>query len=120
MYKVHHDATRMTVSFKNEEYELNGKTLPAISISASKDSLGRIHISAVNIDAKKPRPVRIKLDEEKRAAKGRVLSSASLQDHNSFNEPDKITPKEFKDFKIANGSVEFTLPPFSVVVLELK
>jgi alpha-L-arabinofuranosidase len=120
MYKVHHDATRMNVSFKNEEYELNGKTLPSISISASKDSLGRVHISAVNIDARKPRHVRIKLDEEKRTVKGRILSSANLQDHNSFDEPNKISPKEFKDFKVANGSIEFALPPFSVVVLELN
>ena len=49
---------------------------------------------------------------------GTILSSESLQDHNTFENPNKIEPKDFKDFKFKKGKLEVTIPPFSVIVLE--
>ena len=51
---------------------------------------------------------------------GRILSSKKLQDYNSFENPDKIQPTEFKDAKLAGNSLQIKLPPFSVVVLTVK
>jgi alpha-N-arabinofuranosidase len=48
------------------------------------------------------------------------LASGNLQDFNSFMEPNKIKPAVFRDATIKNGVLSVSLPPFSVVVLELK
>ncbi|MDH5396925.1 MAG: alpha-N-arabinofuranosidase, partial [Cyclobacteriaceae bacterium] len=49
-----------------------------------------------------------------------ILSSSALQDHNTFEQPEKVSPKVFKDFTLKKGVLQLTLPPFSVVVVELK
>jgi len=43
-----------------------------------------------------------------------------LQNYNSFEKPDTIVPVEFKEAKLTNNKIQVKLPPFSVVVLELK
>ncbi|MEP7373182.1 MAG: alpha-L-arabinofuranosidase C-terminal domain-containing protein [Chitinophagaceae bacterium] len=51
---------------------------------------------------------------------GRIITSRQLQDYNSFDEPNKIHPKYFKDAELFVNSLQLKLPPFSVVVLTLK
>jgi alpha-N-arabinofuranosidase len=46
--------------------------------------------------------------------------SSSLQDHNTFATPDKIKPSAFKDAQLKDSGLSLRVPPFSVVVLELK
>jgi alpha-N-arabinofuranosidase len=120
MYKVHQDAARMKVQFDNKDYEYNGEKLPALSAAASTDSLGVMHVSVVNIDAHKEQQLRIKIDHGYTNVTGRILTSDKLQDHNSFTQPDKIIPAAFKNVFLKNDVMEFSLPPFSVVVLEVK
>jgi alpha-N-arabinofuranosidase len=43
-----------------------------------------------------------------------------IQDHNTFDDPNKIKPQTFTDAKLNGSDLEVKLPPFSVVVLELK
>ena len=118
MYTVHHDATLIPLELNGVNYTYNGKSLPAISASASISKEGKMNVSLVNIDSKKTNTVNIDLgDIDAGKMTGEILKSGSLQDHNTFDDPDTITPEAFKDFKVRNGKVEVTLPPFSVVVL---
>ncbi|HEX2532629.1 MAG TPA: alpha-L-arabinofuranosidase C-terminal domain-containing protein, partial [Chitinophagaceae bacterium] len=94
---------------------------PAVSGSASRSKDGLTHISLVNIDARQPQEVTIDLQGGSFASvQGRILSSAKLQDHNSFTEPQKITPAPFRGASLKGKTLTVTLPPFSVVVLQLK
>ena len=121
MYKVHQDAQLLPVEFDSPEYSFEGESLPAVSVSASKDSTGVVHISAVNIDSEKENEVEFDLSGfDIDDFNAEILVSEELQDHNTFDEPKKITPSEFKDFKFKKGTLKMTLPPFSVVVLESK
>ena len=121
MYKVHQDAQLLPVEFDSPEYTFEGESLPAVSVSASKDSTGVVHISAVNIDSEKENEVEFDLSGfDIDDFNAEILVSEELQDHNTFDEPKKITPSEFKDFKFKKGTLKMTLPPFSVVVLESK
>ncbi|HUQ97563.1 MAG TPA: alpha-L-arabinofuranosidase C-terminal domain-containing protein, partial [Chitinophagaceae bacterium] len=120
MYNVHQDATAMTVMLKSSSYEVGGEKLPAVSASASKDSLGRTHVSLTNIDASKPQTVSIDLGTALKTVSGRILTSAKLQAYNSFEKPDAIQPAAFKGASIKGSQLQVSLPPFSVVVLELK
>lgn len=120
MYNVHQDAKLLPVQLISPDYEFNGEKLPAVSVSASEKD-GVTHISLVNIDSAKR--VEVTLNVEALNIKNfnaQILTSSKLQDYNSFENPDKIAPTSFKDFKLKNGSLTVTLPPFSVVVLEGK
>ena len=121
MYNVHQDATLLPVSFTSPDYEFKGETLPAISISASEDKNGVKHFSLVNIDAEKENVIEIDVDGLNiKKIKGQILTSKKIQDHNTFEKPNYITPLKFKNFKLKKGKLKITLPPFSVVVLEGK
>lgn len=121
MYTVHHDAQLLPVEFDSPEYTYHGESLPAISVSASKDEVGHTNISLVNIDASEEHTVEIDLEGlDINNIEAEILTSRKIQDHNTFDNPDKINIAEFKDFKLRKGKLEVSLPPFSVVVLSSK
>src|SRR5690606_30821797 len=53
MYAVHQDATLLKLDLKTDAYQYDGKKVPAISVSDSKDAQGKVHISVVNVDMNK-------------------------------------------------------------------
>jgi len=120
MYNVHQDATLLPVDLKSKEYQFEGKSLPAVSASASTDPSGVTHISLVNIDAKNTQDLTVDLQGAKfTSVVGRILTSAALQDHNTFQSPDAVKPGSFKGATLGTD-LKVKLPPFCVVVLELK
>ena len=121
MYSVHQDAKLLPLSFQSPLYTFKGETLPAVSASASKGKNGAVHISLVNVDAKNKNKIEIDVkDLGVKTFTGTILTSAKLQDYNSFDTPNKIVPTVFKGFENKKGKLEITIPPFSVVVLEGK
>ena len=122
MYNVHQDAKLIPTQLQeNPTYELEGKSLPAVSVSASVNEAGVVHVSLVNIHSTESQNVSVMLrGTENSKVSGQILASDQLQDYNSFDEPTKIQPKEFKDFKLKDGELTVELPPFSVVVLKVN
>lgn len=121
MYNVHQNSTLLPMSMQNVSYTFNNEELPALSASASIDQNGTKNISLVNIDSRKNHTAEIEIRGETfKNISATILSSAALQDHNTFENPEKIKPRNFDDFNSKNGVVRIKLPPFSVVVLELK
>ncbi|MEJ0080522.1 MAG: alpha-L-arabinofuranosidase C-terminal domain-containing protein [Puia sp.] len=100
MYNVHQNAMMIPLLLDNIFYNEGQDSLPVFSASASRDSTGLIHISLVNVDPGKKHLIRIrwqgsilKLDS------GRILQSDRIQDHNSFDDPEKIKPQNiFRSF----------------------
>ena len=121
MYNVHQDAALLPLQISNRDFEFEGEKLPAISASASRDSLGRVHISLVNIDDKKSQTISVDLKNISfNSVTGRILTSKKLDDHNTFDHPDYIKPAIFNGTAVKGKTLTVQLPPFSVVVLELK
>ncbi len=121
MYNVHQDAKLIPLKLASPEYTLGNESLQAISAAASIDSLGRTHLSLVNIDASKTCDVKIDLPGNKYSqVTGRILQSAKLQDHNTFESPNTIIPRPFNNASLNGNTITVKLPPFSVVVLQLK
>lgn len=120
MYKVHQDAKRLNVKFDSPEYSYKSDKLPAVSVSASVDSVGRTHVSLVNIDAHKEQKVSLKIATRKFSQiRARILKSPKLQDHNSFDNPGKVKPEVFNGASLKGDEIELTMPAASVIVLEL-
>ncbi|GHT63080.1 alpha-N-arabinofuranosidase [Bacteroidia bacterium] len=121
LYKVHQDATLLPISFSCNKYELNGRKIDAISVSASKDAAGKIHITLVNIDPNKEQTLETELQGVTvKSVTGQVLTSAKLTDHNTFDKPNTVVVKDFKGAKLSKGSLSIKLPAKSVVMLELE
>jgi alpha-N-arabinofuranosidase len=121
MYNVHQDATLIPVSLNGANYVQGKDSLPALSVAASKDKNGLVHISLVNIDPVKNAAISLDLDGTAfKQVTGRVLASAHLQDYNAFENPDKIRPAVFNGAGLKGNILQVNLPPASVVMLELK
>ncbi|MEP7252574.1 MAG: alpha-L-arabinofuranosidase C-terminal domain-containing protein [Ginsengibacter sp.] len=121
MYNVHQDAMLLPLTVNSDYYTFGNESLPAVSGSASRDSVGLTHISLTNINSKKDEAVTIKIDGKKYTkVTGRILTSKKMQDHNTFEQPDTVVPQIFTDASLKGNTLSVKLPPFSVVVLELK
>jgi alpha-N-arabinofuranosidase len=120
MYKVHHDATRLPVKLESPEYEFKGRGMPALSVSASRDGKGAVHVSIVNAHAHDAVKLGCELSAiESSTVSGRVLTSDKLDAHNTFDEPDHVKPASFDGASLRDGKLTAEIPPRSVVVLRL-
>jgi len=118
MYNVHQDARLIPLSFDSPEYTFNDESLPAVSASASIDDNNTVHCSLVNIDAKKIQSIEIDVSSLKlKTVSGEILTSGKLQDHNTFDNPNKVQAKSFNEAVLNNGKLQLSIPPFSVVVI---
>jgi alpha-L-arabinofuranosidase len=142
-YKVHQNAHSLVVKFNSPDYTYpatspdlstnqapNPKTsadpnheqhIPAVNCSASRDSTGAIHISLVNLDPSKTITIRTAIDNLiSKTVTGQILTSPHFTDINTFSHPDKVKPAPFTGAKKQAGELVITLPPMSIVLVELK
>ena len=122
MYNVHQDATFLPMDLICDKAKVRGgREVPMVSASASKDKNGRIHISLANVDVDNAQSITLDLQGQKiGSVKGRILTSASINDHNTFEKPDAVKPATFDGAKIEKGQLKIDLPAKSIVVLEVK
>jgi alpha-N-arabinofuranosidase len=121
LYQVHQDAQLLPLQFTSPDYVMGNDKVPALNASASKDAKGAVHISLVNLDTKKTLKLETALPGVTwKSVSGRILTSANVNDYNSFDNPNKVKLGGFSGAKKRGGNLAVELPPQSVVVLELK
>jgi len=121
MYKVHHDAQRLPVELETPEYRYGDRSMPALSVSASRDDDGNIYVSIVNAHATQLAKLSCDLAGVTAArVEGRILTADKLDAHNTFTHPEQVKPASFKGATIDGGKLSVDLPPRSVSVFELK
>lgn len=121
IYNVHQNAVMLPTRVQTEKYIMEKDTVDAVSASASRDNNGIIHISLVNVHAASPQALSIEIKGGFYSeVSGSILQSGTVQDGNTFDKPELVVPKNFNTAKLSAGKLEVTLPPFSVVVLEVK
>ncbi|WP_374949385.1 alpha-N-arabinofuranosidase [Mucilaginibacter sp.] len=121
MYKVHQDAKYLEMKLKTPDYEVGGKSIPAVNASASVDASGKVHISLVNLDINKAVTVSTILKDVKwNVVRGQILTSASITDINTFQHPDKLHLSSFTNAKKEGDKLVAVIPPKSVVTLALN
>ncbi|RLZ15046.1 alpha-L-arabinofuranosidase C-terminal domain-containing protein, partial [Proteus mirabilis] len=93
MYKVHQDAERLATNYSGADYEMDGEKIPQVSVTASKDQAGKIHVSLCNVSHAEQSDVTIQLRGLSGAVSkivGRQLASDSLDAHNTFESPETL------------------------------
>lgn len=121
LYKVHQDAKYLPIELDVSDYVIDDQELPAVNVSASKDSTGVVHMTLVNIDPNKTISVNAALEDISfTTIEGQILTSDKITDINTFEKPDYITIKKFSGVKKDGNNLKIDLPAKSVVMLELN
>jgi alpha-N-arabinofuranosidase len=121
LYKVHHEALLLPTSLTCGDYELEGKKLPALNVSASKDKNGLIHVTVVNIDPLNGFALKIDLrGVDAKDITGKILTAPEITAFNTFESPDAVKPAEFNKASIGKDGISVPIPAKSIVVLEIK
>lgn len=120
LYKPHMDATYIPADVEGENYIVAGKIFPSVSTSASKAGDGSVTVTVSNLHASKAQEVVIRLGAHQVSkAVGRVLSGASLNDHNTFDRPAAVVPVALDGVVVDGGVVKFVLPARSVAAVTM-
>ncbi|MFJ5761488.1 alpha-N-arabinofuranosidase [Neobacillus sp. NPDC093182] len=123
MYKVHQDAELLAVDSTFGSYEYNGETLPQVTVSASKNAEGTVHISLCNIDHQNEAVLDLDLRgvigvETK--VSGTIITADSMNAHNTFEQPEVVKPAAFTGVTVENNKLAIKLPAMSVVTLAVE
>jgi len=120
MYKAHHDATSVPVEVATPEYVHGQVRLPRLSVSASRDEAGKLHVSIVNLDPNRPADVTATLTGIRaNAATARTLTAGAIDERVRFDAPDPFVPKPLAGVRVAGERLTLRVPARSVTMVEV-
>ena len=121
LYKAHQGATLLPTTLQTADYTLDDKTIPALSVSASKNAAGAVTITLCNTHATAAQPLTIDLrGAQFTAVTARILTADAPNAHNTFDAPDTLTTQDFPDARLTDGNILLELPAKSVVALTVS
>lgn len=120
MYAAHQDATLVPIDVQSEQYAHAGYDVPALSASASVDAAGKLHLTLSNANPHKDIATQLFVRGMKAySVTGRVLHGATMNAHNTFEQPNVVQPQSFDGARLTADGLALTLPKMSVVALEV-
>ncbi|HQH73497.1 MAG TPA: alpha-L-arabinofuranosidase C-terminal domain-containing protein, partial [bacterium] len=121
LFKVHQDATWLPAELISEDYQFGNEKIPALQASASKDAGGKIHLSLCNFDPTRARDLTAVLQgAEAKQVSGQILTADTITAHNTFDNPEAVKPTAFSGASLQGNRISLTMPPKSIVVLEVE
>jgi alpha-N-arabinofuranosidase len=121
LYKPFMDATYLPIDLKSPWYNKNQWTMPAVSAAAVRGTDGKVHVALVNLDPNKAATVSAKLAGlTATAVTGRLLTAPAMNSINTVAQPNVVRPVAFTGAQVAGDTLSATLPPMSVVMLDLN
>ncbi len=121
MYSVHQDAALLPVDLRSESYTSGRDSIPALSMTASRDKEGRIHVSVANLHPTKAQNVRCELKGTTGSKViGEIITAATMNAYNDFGKPEAVSIKPFTGAQLRNGILTVSIPAKSIVTLEVN
>jgi alpha-N-arabinofuranosidase len=121
MYKVHQDAANLPVEILSPNYTFGTESVPALSVSASKDAQGAVHVSIVNMDPKNDIETSCNLvGALGKTVTGQILTAPDVKAYNTFENPNNVVLVAFNGAKLVKGVLQLKMPAKSVVTIEIK
>ncbi|WP_184111920.1 alpha-N-arabinofuranosidase [Sphingomonas abaci] len=121
LYKDYQDGVVLPVDVQSRWYNKNEWTLKAVSASAVRGTDGAVHMGLTNVDPNQPATVTVALTGVTGAGvTGRILTAPTMDAHNTFDAPGAVVPAAFTGATLADGRLTVTLPPKSVVMLDIR
>jgi alpha-N-arabinofuranosidase len=121
MYVPFQDAKTLPLAIKdNTSYTLDATTIPGVSASAARARDGKLYLALVNTDPSKAVEVAVDVAGAKvKGAAGKVLTSAAMDAHNTFQNPQVIKPAAYSA-RAAGGKLSIKVPAKAVMVVALE
>ncbi len=119
MYKVHQGATLIPIKLETETYDFMGKSIPALTASASEKD-GVTNITITNSDPNKAQVLKVDLGRDTKAVTGKIVNASQISDYNDFGVEEKVTIRDFEISASDRGNLEFDVPAHSVVLIQIN
>lgn len=122
MYKVHQDAIALPITVQSPDYVRLGRSIKAVSVSASKDKKGAVHVTFVNVDPVNPIETMVEITgmNATNITNGQIITAKKMDSHNTFDNQSEVELLNFKEAKLKKNQLSLKLPPKSLVTIELK
>ena len=120
MYKAHQDATLLPCRVTCDSYALGNRRMDGLSVSASRDAEGPIHLTLCNLHPREGADVSCDLRGVRvNEVAGSILTADRMNARNTFADPRRVAPAAFGETRLHGQQVNATLPPMSVVALTI-
>ncbi len=122
MYNVHQEATFLPLTCNSKTFtDANGRECPIVDATASRNAEGTVNVTLTNTDLDNAAEITVSIAADgKPLVTGEILTSKNVADYNDFDSPSKVTPVEFKDFKVKDGKITVRMPAKSIVSLCIR
>ena len=119
MYNVHQNAQYVPTECNAADMVApSGRIMPEVSVTASKDADGKLHVSIANPVVDKAHTLVLSFDDlNPKNVTGEVLAAPTIQSYNDFGKEPAVAPKPFTAFKKNGKTLTVTVPAASVVAL---
>lgn len=121
MYIPFQNATALPIEVQSADYVLDRIAVPEVSASAAKTKAGTIVVALANLNPDEPADVSAAIaGVQAGTVSGKILTGPKMDSRNTFDHPNDVHPAAFTGARINDGKLSVSLPPKSVVVLEIK
>ena len=121
MYKVHQDATALPLDYNSPTYSRMNKKINSVSVTASKNDEGKIHVTFLNLDPNNA----VEINTDIRGAKklkvtgANIITATKMDSHNTFENPNEVVLKDFNGAKVNDNKLTVSLPAKSLITVAL-
>ena len=121
LYKVHQGADLIPVDIGTPDYVEGDSRMPQVSVSASRDAGGVLHLSIVNLHPDRPAPVVATLaGVAGRTATAETLTAGRIDTRIEFGKADPFVPVPLDGVRLADGRLALTVPERSVTMVTIR
>jgi alpha-N-arabinofuranosidase len=116
LYKPFRGATPLKATLQSPRWKQGDIELPAVDVSVARAADGSTLLALVNLDPQRPARVATSLSG---VARGRVITAAQMDAHNTFAQPNALVPATY-EAGAGGKPLTLELPPKSVVVVTVR
>ncbi|MBB3032400.1 alpha-N-arabinofuranosidase [Alteriqipengyuania lutimaris] len=115
MYRPFRGAVPLQAEVDTPRYVEGEYDLPLVDVSVARGEDGKLIVSLINLSPDTPARVATNLEG---TASGRIITGPELDTHNTFDNPERITPAPYAA-RSRGGELVFDLPAKSLVVVTI-
>lgn len=121
MYSVHQNATLLPMDLTSDDYIAGQQRVPKVQASASRNAAGVIHVSLCNLHPTEEMTIKLAIrGATMKTITSRVLTAANITTHNTFDQPNAVSPKTIGPADLSDGACQVNLPARSITVLSVQ
>jgi alpha-N-arabinofuranosidase len=120
LFKEHQDATLVDCFIETEAVGVDDISVPNLSVSASVNNDGELHITLANLSIVKAYDIQCETAGMHTGSVSGRLLTGKADAHNTFEQPDSVRPVDFSRMEYRDGTLNFSVPANSVVQVTVQ